>query len=217
MLFTPVVSRLSLTLAALAGLAGAARGGFVIIPQPNAAYLDSTTEFSIPSSGPPVQSLAAGNLTITFSQPMIPVLTATLYSSYDQQQKGGVTSRVLTFSEPLETFGLDMRPNLTVFFPAPMTAQFFNDNTLLGTIKLSVSEYSPRLFAATDTDTPFTSVQLSVPLFFGVAPTAGFLISDVRAEVATPEPASLVLFGLGMFGMLGHGWRRRTAVGISRC
>jgi hypothetical protein len=204
MLFAPVVSRLSLTLAALAGLGSAAQGGFVVIPQPTADYLNSTTQFSIPSSGPPLQSLVAGNLTITFSAPMNPFPTATLYS---QQQ----SSRVLTFSEPVTTFGLEMFPNFTVFFPAPMTAQFFHNDTLLGTIHLNVFEQSARLFAATDTDTPFTSVQLST------APsTFGFLIRDVRAEVAAPEPASLVLFGLGMCGMIGYRWRR-TRIGFPRC
>jgi hypothetical protein len=195
------VSRLSLTLAALAGLASAARGGFVIIPQANAAYLTSTFAFDIPSSGPAVQSLVADNLTITFSAPMTPVATATLYS---QQQ----SSRVLTFSEPLETFGLMMNPNFTLFSPVSMTAKFFNGDTLLGTISQNVSQHSPKRFAATDTDTPFTSVQLST-----VSSAEGFLISNVRAEIAAPEPASLVLFSLGLIGVLGYGRRRGGIVG----
>jgi hypothetical protein len=196
-----LASRFCLTLVAVVGLATGARGGFVIIPQPNAAYLASTFAFDIPSSGPAVTSLVANNLTITFSAPMTPVPTATLYS---QQQ----LSRTLTFNEPVGTFGLEMFPNLTVFFPAPMTAKFFNGSTLLGTISQSVSQHSPKLFAATDTDTPFTSVQLStVSSVFGV-PTDGFLIFDVRAAVV-PEPASLVLFGVGLFGVIGYGWRRR--------
>jgi PEP-CTERM motif len=205
MLPAHLASRFCLTLAALAGLTTAARGGFVVIPQPNAAYLASTIVFDIPSSGPAVQSLAAGNLTITFSAPMTPVPTATLYS---QQQ----SSRVLTFNEPVGTFGLEMNPNLTGFFPAPMTAKFFNGDTLLGTISQNVSQHSPKLFAATDTDTPFTSVQLST-----VSSTFGFLISDVRAEVAAPEPASLGLFGLGLLGVIGYGWRQRVGSREPRC
>ena len=210
MLSAPVVSRLSLTLAVLAGLASAAQGGFVVISQPTAAYLDSTTEAVIPSPGTSVQSLVVGNLTITLSAPMEAASNARLYSLAQ-------SSRTLTFSEPLETFGVEMSPNLTVFFPAPMTAKFFNGDTLLGTINLSVSEYSPRLFAATDTDTPFTSVQLStVPSYFGF-PTDGFLISDVRSQVAAPEPVSLVLFGMGMCGVIGYGWRRRAGISVPRC
>jgi PEP-CTERM motif len=201
MLCTPVVSRLSLTLAALAGLASAARGGFVVIPQANAAYLASTFAFDIPSSGPAVQSLVADNLTITFSAPMTPVTTATLYS---QQQ----SSRVLTFSEPVETFGLMMSPNFTLFFPVSMTAEFFNGDTLLGTISHNVSQHNPVLFAATDTTTPFTSVQLST-----VSSAEGFLISNVRAEIATPEPASVVLLSLGLIGVIGYGRRRGGIVG----
>ncbi|HZV03944.1 MAG TPA: PEP-CTERM sorting domain-containing protein [Gemmataceae bacterium] len=196
-------SRLSLTLVALAGLTSAARGGFVVIPQANAAYLASTFAFDIPSSGPAIQSLVANDLTITFSAPMTPVATATLYS---QQQ----SSRGLTFSEPVGTFGLMMNPNFTLFSTVSMTAKFFNGATLLGTISQNVSQHSPKLFAATDTDTPFTSVQLST-----VSSAEGFLISNVRAEIATPEPASLVLFSLGLIGVIGYG-RRRGGIAGSR-
>jgi hypothetical protein len=74
MLSIRLVSRLSLALVALAGLNTAARGGFVVISQPNAGYLSSTTKFVIPP--PPnssVTSLVAGELTITFSGPMTSV------------------------------------------------------------------------------------------------------------------------------------------------
>jgi hypothetical protein len=205
MLPAQFASRFCLTLAALAGLASGVRGGFQVISQPNAPYLASTTPVSVPGSGPSVQSLAAGNLTITFSAPMDPVSPASLYS---QQQ----LSRTLTFSEPLETFGLEMRPDNTLisFLTAPMTAQFFHQTTLLGTINLSGTQHSPRLFAATDTDTPFTSVQLSTVYSVLTFRTYGFVISDVRTEVATPEPASLVVFGMGLFGVFGYGWRQRA-------
>jgi hypothetical protein len=210
-----LLPRLSLTLAALAGLASAARGGFLPVSQPNAAYLASTTKFAVPNSGPDVSSLTAGGLTISLSSPMTPgqagpghfvwnnpplvedTAPAVLFSRFQ-------SSRVLTFSQPLQTFGVEMEPNLTIFFPATFTAQFFNGTTRVGTVSKGVSQHGALLFAATDTDTPFTSVQLST-----VSSAQGFFIADVRAEVVTPEPASLGLFGLGLLGVIGSGWRRR--------
>jgi hypothetical protein len=221
MLPAHLVARLSLTLAALASLATTARAGFLPVSQPNAAYLASTTKFGIPS--PPnssVNSLVADGLTISFSGPMTSVQAGpghfgwanppfvedsapvTLYS---QQQ----SLRVLTFSQPLETFGVEMMPNNSTSFIHPtftLTAQFFNGGTPLGTISQGLkSPGGARLFAATDTDTPFTSVRLSA----ASSQALGFLIADVRAEVVTPEPASLGLFAVGLLGVLGHGWRRR--------
>jgi hypothetical protein len=215
MLSPCVVSRLSLTLVALAGLATAAQGGFVSVSQPNASYLASTAKFAIPNSGPALSSLTERDLTITFSKPMTPFAAGRIRwgnppvvedsaptTLYSQQQ----SSRVLTFSQPLQTFGAEMLPNFTVFFPATLTAQFFDGTTLVGTIHRSVSEFGPaRLFAGTDTDIPFTSVQLSSP-----SSTFGFFIADVRAEIATPEPASLGLFGPALLGVIGYGWRRRA-------
>jgi hypothetical protein len=214
MLSLPLLPRLSLTLAALAALASAARGGFAVISQPNAGYLASTTKFAVPNSGPDVSSLTAGDLTISLSSPMTPgqagpghfvwnnpplvedSAPAVLFSKFQ-------ASRVLTFSQPLETFGVEMEPNLTIFFPATFTAKFFNGTTLVGTVSKGVSQHGALLFAATDTDTPFTSVQLST-----VSSALGFHIGDIRAEVATPEPASLGLFGLGLLGVIGCGRRR---------
>jgi hypothetical protein len=220
MLPTHRVARFSLILAALAGLSTTARAGFMPVSQPNAAYLASTTKFGIPA--PPnssVNSLVAGGLTITFSRPMTSVQSegnfgwadppfvedsapVTLYS---QQQ----ISRVLTFNQPLETFGVEMMPNNSTNFFQPkwtLTAQFFNGTTLVGTISQGLkSPGGARLFAATDTDTPFTSVKLSA----ASSQALGFLIADVRAEAVTPEPASLGLFGLGLLGVLSSGWRRR--------
>jgi hypothetical protein len=221
MLPAHVVSRLSLTLAVLAGLATAAQGGFVVISQPNAAYLASTTKFSIPTSGPAVSSLAAGDLTITFSGPMSPAKVGPGHFGWANPPfvedsapaalfSQGQSSRVLTFSEPLKTFGVEMQSNNpTNPFLHPtftLTAQFFNGNTLLDTISQHLhAPGGARLFAATDTDIPFTSVKLSAASAAG-----GFVIADVRAEVATPEPASLGLFGLGLLGVFGTGWRRRA-------
>jgi hypothetical protein len=216
MLRPHVVLRLSLTLTVLAGLTAGVRADIITIPQPTAAYEASTFKFAVPNSGPPIQSLTTNGLTITLSAPMTPgqagpghftwgnppfvedTAPAVLYS---QQQ----STRVLTFSEPLLTFGLEMQPNLTVFFPATLTVDFFSGSTDVERLQIGVRQFSARLFAVTDplADTPFTRVQITSP-----SSTFGFFIADIRAEVA-PEPATLGLVGLGMLGVIGYGWRRR--------
>jgi uncharacterized delta-60 repeat protein len=215
-----LVSRFGFALVALAGLAATAQGGFMVIPQPNAAYQASTTKFAVPNSGPPLTSLVSGDrvsgqLTITFSGPMTPLQSGPGHFTWGHVPfvedtapavlfSQGATTRVLTFSQPLETFGLEMVPNETIFFPATLTVDFFNGGTLVGEIRQGVRQSNARLFAATDADDPFTSVRLTSSGGF-----LGFLIGDIRAETV-PEPASLTLFGLGLLGVIGYGWRRRA-------
>jgi len=70
MLRANFIYRLSLTLVAFVALAPESQGVFIVIPQPTADYEASTTKFVVPNSGPAIQSLVAGDLTITFSGPM---------------------------------------------------------------------------------------------------------------------------------------------------
>jgi hypothetical protein len=210
--------RLACTAAAFTGLTATAHGGFMPISLPDAGYQASTTKLDIPTSGPPVTSLVAGDLTISLSDAMSPLRVSSWGSLPFVEDTSppalgvgvfGASSRVLTFSQPLETFGVEMLYNLAPLFGSVnLTAQFFRDATLVGTITRSLSSSTKaRLFAATDLDDPFTSVRLSA-----ASASDGFLIADVL-ETAVPEPASSGLAVAGLAGLMCYARRHRFARG----
>lgn len=210
-----LAGRLAGTLLALAAPA-AARADFIPISQPNAAYLGSTAKLDVPDSGPPVSSLTFGDLAITLSAPMNTLGHLSNWGTFPNVEDRsppvigfGVvapSSRVLTFNEPLETFGLEMKYNLQPLFTSfNLTAQFFHGDTQVGTISRRYSSSTGALlFAATDVTEPFTSVRLSAP-----RDSWGFLIADVRVT-AVPEPSGLALSLVGLAGAAGYAWRRRA-------
>ena len=209
-----LVSRLVLALAALTALTATARAGFVPISLPDAAYQANTIKFDLPTSGP-VSTLVAGDLTVTLSASMNPLQIPNWGTPPNVENPSppalgfgvlGASSRVLTFSQPLSTFGVEMRYNTQPFFTSfNLTAEFFHDGALVGTITRSFSAGTgARLFAATDVEDPFTSVRLSAP-----SQSQGFLIANVRAT-AVPEPTGLGLACVGLAGLIAYARRRRA-------
>jgi hypothetical protein len=212
----------ALTLAALAAASGWARGDFLVVPTPTAAYQATTSKVPIiGAQGTVDNAISDGTLTITLSAPTTvatvgpgvfgwgnpPTVEATapavLFSQFQ-------LSRTLTFNQALSTFGVEMQSNNGTSFLNPnftLTATFFDGGTLVGTISQRlVAPGGARLFAASTTTDPFTSVTLT-----SSSGSGGFNFGQVRYTVATvPEPSSLTL---AILGICGHGlaWCLRRA------
>lgn len=100
-----------------------------------------------------------------------------------------VSSLTMTFGgATVKTFGFEAQPDSSTV--DAMTATFYNNATVLGTISLNVSgNGGALLFAATST-TAFTSVKLTD------AASDDFALANLRFSSNTiPEPASFLLLG----------------------
>jgi hypothetical protein len=51
---------------------------------------------------------------------------------------------------------------------------------------------------------------LDISLFGGVRPTGSAQICEFTLMFDNPEPGTLTLLGIGIAGLLGYRWRRRT-------
>ena len=200
----------------------------ITIAQPNAAYTSSTSLLPVTAAeGTNISSVTDGTLTATFSDPALsPPMQVAFVSPTDWGFWGnppavenatpvvlispGVTSTLLTitFSKPLTLFGLEAMPD--GFFPEPMTENFFNGATNIGSISLS-PDGNPAdpgagalLFAASST-VPITSVTITTT----ANPTedgTDFAIADLRYSLVTPEPSTWIAMATGL-GFIG--WSRR--------
>jgi hypothetical protein len=94
-----------------------------------------------------------------------------------------LTGQIGLSSSPSNTSGYDFSP--------------FNDQVGQFTFTLNTGSTNMNTLIATATATPGKD---------GPAPGTG---SGSFSEVASPEPSSLVLLGLGSLGMAGYSWRRR--------
>jgi hypothetical protein len=113
------------------------------------------------------------------------------------------STQILTFSQPVTTFGVELEPNRPGVFTA--TATFLQGLMSVGTVTLDVSgSGGARLFAGTTNDQSFTSVQLEI-----AAEASGFAFAQVRyGGSAIPEPTGFLLVGVGLIGLLGYRWGR---------
>jgi hypothetical protein len=204
------VAQVALTL--IAFFTARADAGFVIIPQPDAAYVGNTALFAVPGADfDTTSSLSFGSFTMSFDTPLVALTTPTTWSSWGSPPDvessipqvlwtNGATSLSITFSNPLGLFGFEAQPNTSVV--SSMVASFFLGGSLIGEIPLDVDgNAGARLFAASST-TPFDTVVLSS--------TDDFAIAQIRADV--PEPGTLAhMIGLGVVGIPAYWIRSRRS------
>ena len=122
-------------------------------------------------------------------------------------------------SSQLQTSAALDTPNILVTFASPVTAFSLDYATFLGTgVTFLLSngdtftqgstvggDYAvPDFVGATDT-TPFTSVLITTP--DGGDTSNGLNLNNVSFATVVPEPASLVMLGLGAIGLLAIGRR----------
>jgi len=164
---------------------------FTPVAQPDTSYLQATTK--IPVTAPEfstITSVADANQTISFSDALqvftvpnswqtwaSPPQTESATPTVLFEQGTGVT---LSFSNGVNTFGVEMEPNLFDVFT--MTADFYNGSTLVGEVSMPVNGFADaRLFAGATTTDQFTSVVLSVP-----ASAQGFALAQLRYGTCRP-------------------------------
>jgi hypothetical protein len=205
-----------LAAAAVVALAplSAAHAAFVAFPLPNPPYVSGTNliSFSAPDFST-LSSISDGTQTVHFNVPLVALTVPTTWTSWGSPPQtesatprvlwtNGSTSVTLTFGNST-TFGFELQPNTST--PSSLTAEFFNGAVSLGSITRNVNgNAGARLFAARTTTGSFDRVVITG--------TDDFAIAQVRYAPTTlvvPEPASATLFGLGVLGLAGMGWRGR--------
>ncbi|HXG08472.1 MAG TPA: hypothetical protein VNK04_01665 [Gemmataceae bacterium] len=172
-------------------------------------------------------SLSDGTLTITFSTSMQSLTVPNSWLSWSSPPNSeganptvlwtqGRATLILTFSQPLQTFGFELQPNELAVFT--FTANYQSGASSVGSIVQDVDgDGGARLFAAVATSPtdPFTSVTIS-------SGGADFAIAQLRyapagGGIIIPAPAGLPLLVGGVLTLgasaLARRWKRdRTAV-----
>jgi hypothetical protein len=220
--------RTKLALAASLAFAVAAQAAIVPISAPDASYQSSTT--LLPVTGDDfstVNSLSDANLTVSFSNVMTIFTSPGTWTAWSAPPNSETaTPRVLapdlnvftitlTFSQGLSIFGLEAQPDAIIDYGNfPLSLQYYNNATLLGSVDKVLNGETSSLFAASS-GTPITSVVLTVGASSGGTkpglPGADPGIAQLRyalagREVVTPEPATMLTCG-GMLVLLA-GLRR---------
>jgi len=194
------------------------QAALVQIPQPDAAYTSSTTLLPITGNdGDTTTSLSDANLTVTFSTdmqkfigswgnwgtpPTVETSTPNVLAPVDFLN---VNSFVMSFSTGLRTFGIEVEPDAFTQGFFPVSVQFFNGATSLGTLIDSMDGSTAELFAAMST-TPITSVIVTISGNSNLPAGTDPAIAQVRynlAATAVPEPAVMFTGAAGLALLAG--------------
>jgi hypothetical protein len=204
-------SKITVLASLLLGTA-AANAQITQIPLPNGAYTSSTTLLPITGADfDTTLTLSDPNLTVTFSTLMEKFTVPASWTAWGSPPatEGStprvlspfdftITSITLSFSQPLSTFGLEAEPDATTQGAFPLTLDFFNGVTVLGTVNNTIDGSSAALFAASST-MPITSVTLTVGGNAADPAATDPGIAQVRyALQPVPEPATWLMVAIGL-------------------
>ncbi len=206
----------------LAGAVAAPLSATLIpIAQPNASYTSSTTLLPVTATElSNVSSITDGIFTATFSEPLQVATVPTNWLTWGSPPAvenstprvlitPGTTSTLLTitFSQPVTLFGLEAMPD--AFGPEPMTENFYNGSTNIGSIQLTPDGSAGALLFAASSTIPITSIDITTT----ANPSANgtdFAVAELRYSLATPEPNTWIAMATGL-GIIAWSRRRKIA------
>ncbi len=196
--------------------------------KPDSAYTSSTT--LIPITGPDgttTLTLSDANLTIAFSTLMQEFTVPDTWSTWSSPPNAETsTPRVLSpvdflnvnsvtfnFSQPLSTFGIEAEPDAFTQGTFPVTLDFYNGATLLGTVSHDLDGVTSALFAASSM-TPITSATLTVHGNMNAPQGTDPGIAQFRYALAGPSqsvpdggPSVCLMVGTILALFVGHRFR----------
>jgi hypothetical protein len=199
------------------GFAGCipAFGQFSAISTPASAYTGATTPISISAAdGTALTSLTNGIETITFSTSFYARTVPSAYwgtwgsppnteSSTPRvlANTGPITSVTLALSLPASTFGFEIEPTLDPVFP--ISVNYYNGSTLLGTVSRNVAGNAGALLMAASSGAQITSVVITLSSD-AAGDAAGFAMAQFRYTkwTAPPPPSAVPTLSTGALGAL---------------
>lgn len=214
-------------------LAGPANADITVIPQPDAAYLASTTKIDV-ASVPDftiLDFITDGTLTVTFDNPVqkltVPTGWATWSSPPDAESATpavlyqGFSFMTMDLSLPVTTFGFELEPNPFSTQDFDVDFVFLSGPTVVGTISLSVEGFAgSRLFAATTQDLPFDQIIISGTSDFAIAQVRYDRTIDVDIDIkpgSSTNPIKLSSKGVTPVAILSNSFDATTVDPATVC
>jgi hypothetical protein len=186
-------------------VAAAPSNAFTVISQPDATYQSTTTLIDISgiASDTAVNSLTDGSIVVSLSSTLTKGQVPTDWGSWSSPPNSQSSTPAVLYREPLKTlnvflskpsvtFGFELEPS--IFGTYTFSAHFYSGLALVGSISQAIQGYAgARLFAASDSSNPFTSVRIDS----STADPVGFAIAQLRYESAPPAkaPSPLPVWG----------------------